>query len=377
MNETMRRLAGFIVTLFLFAPFSLGFAIAQSARPGWQVEWDKTLEAAKKERKVVVSIPASAELRLRLEEVFEKKYPSIDLELVPSRGSSVINKILEERKAGIHYFDLHIGGTSSIVTGLLGEGILEPVQPWMILPEVKDPKNWWGGHIWGDKARQHLYMFLGYLTETLWYNANALKQAEITSYDNLLNPKWKGKIAILDPRTPGSGENTWSFMWRIKGEEYLKKLVAQELIVGRNQRQLAESLAKEKALLCIGLSYYTFLPFIKAGIPLKPLPALKEGLYASSGSGNLVILKDAPHPNASKVFINWLLSREGQEIFGRAMGQATRRLDVDTTWTKEVGHIAAKEVLTPERFFELENQSEEKINSVRVPAAALAHRLLN
>ncbi len=377
MNETMRRLAGFIVALFLFAPFSLGLAIAQSARPEWQAEWDKTLEAAKKERKVVVSIPASAELRLRLEEVFEKKYPSIDLELVPSRGSSVINKILEERKAGIHYFDLHIGGTSSIVTSLLGEGILEPVQPWMILPEVKDPKNWWGGHMWGDKARQHLYIFLGYLTETLWYNANAFKQAEITSYDNLLNPKWKGKIALLDPRTPGSGENTWSFMWRIKGEEYLKKLVAQELIVGRNQRQLAESLAKEKALLCIGLSYYTFLPFIKAGIPLKPLPAPKEGLYASSGSGNLVIIKDAPHPNASKVFINWLLSREGQEIFGRAMGQATRRLDVDTTWTKEIGHIAAKEVITPERFFELENQSEEKINAVRVPAAAFAHRLLN
>ena len=373
----MRRPTSFMLTLLAFHFVFLTFASAQSPNPVWQAEWEKILAAARKERTVVVSIPASAELRKNLEEAFEKRFPGIDLEVVPARGSSVINKILEERKAGIHYFDLHIGGTSSIVTALLGEGILEPVAPWMILPEVKDPKYWWGGHIWGDKARQYLYIFLGYLTETLWYNAKALKQVEIASYDDLLNQKWKGKISILDPRTPGSGENTWSFMWRIKGEEYLKKLVAQDLIVGRNQRQLAESLAKEKALLSIGLSYYTFLPFIKAGIPLKPLPAPKEGLYASSGSGNLVILKDAPHPNASKIFINWILSREGQEVFGRAMGQATRRLDVDTTWTREVGHIAAKEVLTPERFVELENQSEERINTVRVPAAALARKLLN
>lgn len=365
----------FLVGLFTslaFFPLSL---LAQTAKP--DEEWAKVVAGAKKEGKVVVSVPASAELRKKMEEVFRKRFPGIDLELLPARGASNINRILEENKAGLHYFDLHVGGTNSIVTGLLAQGILEPVPPFMILAEVKDAKNWWGGHIWADNARQHIYMFQAYLTETIWYNAEEVEPEEVRSYDDLLLPKWKGKIAILDPRTPGSGDSTWGFLWATKGEEYLRKLVAQDMIIGRNQRQLAESVAKGKASLSIGLSYYVYRPFVKADLPVKPLPTPKEGSYASSGSGNLAVLKSAPHPNATKVFVNWLLSQEGQEVFTRAMGQASRRFDVDTTWTKEFGHIAAKEVLTPERFFALENQSEEKINKVRKPAAALARKLLD
>ena len=149
------------------------------------------------------------------------------------------------------------------------------------------------------------------------------------------------------------------------------------MILGRNQRQLAESLANGKAALSIGLSYYSFSPFLKAGLPVQPLPTPKEGIYASSGSGNVVALKNAPHPNAAKVFINWLLSHEGQELFSHAMGQPTRRFDVDTLWTKRFGDMAAKDVLSPERFFELENQSEEVIKTVRIPATALARKLLD
>ena len=66
----------------------------------------------------------------------------------------------------------------------------------------------------------------------------------------------------------------------------------------------------------------------------------------SGGSGHLVVLKNAPHPNATRVFVNWFLSREGQEVYTRAMHQATRRLDVDVKWLREVGVIAAKDALT-------------------------------
>ena len=354
-----------------------GSALAESPDHEWRAEWRNTIDAAQKEGKVVVSVPASAELRQALEEGFKRQYPGIVQELFPARGGSNINRILEEDKGGIHYFDVHIGGTGSIITGLLPAGLLEPLAPWMILPEVKKPKNWWGGHIWADKSGQYIYLFLAYLTETLWYNTSKLRPEEVRSYDDLLKPKLKGKIEILDPRTAGSGQSTWSFLWKTKGEEFLRKLVHQDLIVGRNQRQLAESLANGTTSLSIGLSYYSFSPFLKAGLPVKPLPAPEEGIYASSGSGTVVALKNAPHPNAAKVFVNWLLSREGQEIFSRAMGQPTRRLDIDTTWTKQAGQIAAKDVLTPKRFFELENQSEEVIRSVRTPAAALARKLLD
>ena len=132
-------------------------------------------------------------------------------------------------------------------------------------------------------------------------------------FDDFLNPKWNGKIGYLDPRTPGAGDSNWSFMWRVKGEEYLKKLVAQDLYLGRDQRVLAENLAKGRVAVMIGLSYYSYLPFLKAGLPIKALPTLKEGTYGTGGSGNLAIIKAPAHPNSTKIFVNWLLSREGQE----------------------------------------------------------------
>jgi iron(III) transport system substrate-binding protein len=371
--KTISGLAG--VALFFLTMLTPLIGSAQTDKSGSQTEWEKTVEAAKQEGTVVVSVPTSAELRKQMEAAFHQRFDGIRLELVAARGSASVNRIMEEKKAGVHYFDLHVGGTSSIVTGLLRADVLEPLLPWMILPEVKDPKNWWAGHIWADNAQKYIYVFLGYMTETIWYNSDLVRPEEVTSYDDLLQQKWKGKMVILDPRTAGSGESMWAFLWRIKGEEYLQRLAAQEMLLGRNLRQLAETVARGKASLSIGVSYYSYLPFIKAGLPIRPLPVPKEGIYASSGSGNLAILKNAPHPNATKVFVNWLLSREGQGIFTKAMGQPTRRFDVDTQWTREFGHIAAKETLTPAKFNELQNQSEEVVVKFREPSSKLADKL--
>lgn len=351
-------------------------ALAQSAKGAGQAEWERVLEAGKKEGKTVVSIPASAELRKETERVFKQRF-GIDVELVAARGAAIVRRIAEESKAKIHYFDVHIGGSSSAVTGLLAEGILEPIEPWLILPEVKDPKNWWSGHMWVDRGKRYLYAFQAYLTESMWYNSDLVKPEELRSYDDFLHPKWKGKIGYLDPRTPGAGDSNWSYMWMVKGEDYLKKLVGQNLLLSRDQRLLAENLAKGKVAIMIGLSHYTYLPFLRAGLPIKPIPPVKEGTYGTAGSGNLAIIKNAPHPNATKVFVNWLLGKEGQEVFTKAMGQATRRLDVDTQWLKEFGVLPAKDHLTLKQFLEVENQSEQKLEKVREPALKVARKLLD
>ena len=91
---------------------------------------------------------------------------------------------------------------------MLDEGILDPIEPWLVLPEVKDPKQWWGGHLWVDNAKRFVYSFQAYLSEVIWYNTDLLKPSEIRSFDDFLNPKWKGKIGYLDPRTPGAGDST-------------------------------------------------------------------------------------------------------------------------------------------------------------------------
>ena len=347
-------------------------ATAQNPKPS---EWEKTVDLAKKEGKVVISIPASTELRAAIERSFEKRY-SVDVEPVVGRASAVVRKMVDESKAGVRYVDLHMGGSESIVTGMLPEGILEPIEPLMLLAEVKDPKQWWGGHVWVDNAKRFVYSTLAYQTENLWINTQMMKADDVRSFDDLLDERLKDRIGMLDPRTAGSGASTWSYLREIKGEEYLKKLVGQRLALSRDQRVLAEILAKGKLALVMGLTYYSYTPFIKAGLPVAPLPAPKEGVYVSGGSGHLVVLKNAPHPNATRLFVNWFLSREGQEVYGRAMHQATRRLDVDVKWLRTVGVTAAKDTLTLEQYYKRENQSEDKINRLREPAAALARKLL-
>lgn len=361
-------LLAFIVTLTA----SPGFA--GEARSASSAEWEKTIDAARKEAKLVAAIPASAELRKAIGEIFPKRFPGIELDLTNARGPSNASRIAAEHAAGVRYFDLLISGTATPFS-LLNAGILEPVEPLLLLPEVKDPKRWYGGHIWLDNAKRFIYAFQTYQSENIWHNPTLLKPEDVRSYDDLLSPKWKGKIGILDPRTPGAGTATWAFFLKIKGEDYLKKLAAQEMFLSRDQRQLADSLAKGKIAITIGLSYYTFAPFLKAGLPVKPLPDMKEGTYTSCGSSATSIVKNSPHPNATKVFINWLLSKEGQELYGKAMGQATRRLDVDTKWMVEHGVRASKDFLTLEENNRLENYGEDTINNYWAKSTKIAEEV--
>jgi ABC-type Fe3+ transport system substrate-binding protein len=361
----------FLVVCFSSTPW----ASAAEIRAAGQTEWDQTVEAAKKEGKLVAGIPASAELRKSITDRFKSRFPGIELELATSRGPTNASKIAAEHAAGMRYFDLLISGTSTPFN-LLNAGILDPVEPLLILPEVKDPKRWFGGHIWLDKSNRFLYAFQAYQSQNLWYNSTLMKPENIRSYDDLLAVKWKNKIGYLDPRSAGGGTATWAFFLKIKGEEFLKKLAAQEMLLSRDQRQLGDSLTKGKVAMTIGLTYYSLAPFIKAGLPIQPLPEPKEGTYTSCGSGALSVVKASPHPNATKVFVNWLLSKEGQEIYGKAMGQATRRLDVETRWLTENGVRASKDFLTVEENNRLENYGEETVNNYWARATRIANEVL-
>lgn len=361
--------------MLVASPIFLSAVHGQQSKVAASPEWDKLIEAARREGKVTVSIPASVELKTQIEEQFKKRF-GIEVEVFTARGSAGVRRIADEFKAGVRYFDVHIGGSSSIVSGMLDEGILDPIEPWMALPEVKDPKQWWGGHLWVDNAKRFIYMFQAYLPESIWCNTDLVKPNEIRSFDDFLNPKWKGKIGYLDPRTPGGGDSSWAFMWQIKGQEYLKRLAAQDLYLGRDQRLLAESLAKGNVAVTIGLSYYSFAPFLKARLPIRALPTLKEGNYGTGGSGNLAVIKAPAHPNSTKVFVNWLLGREGQEVTSRSLRQPTRRRDVDTGWLRESGTIPAKDAMSADDFWQVENQSEEKLDKVRKPALKAAQTLL-
>jgi ABC-type Fe3+ transport system substrate-binding protein len=285
---------------------------------------------------------------------------------------------MAESRAGVRYFDAYIFGGCGGVS-LIHENVLEPLEPFMILPEVKDPNQWWGGHIWMDnvKTKQYFYSFVADSGQSsVWYNINLIQPEEMRSYDNLLNPKWKGTIGFLDPRTAGAGQSSWAHLWRIKGEDFLRNLAKQELFMSRNRRQLAEALTHGKVAVTFGVSQYEYLPFVQAGLPVKKLPPFQEGEPASSGAGNIGIVKNPPHPNATKVFINWLLGKEGQELWTKIMEQPTRRLDVETKSLIEKGVDPAKDTLSIEQFHRVQNYMEDRCMTVRAPASQFAETIL-
>ena len=120
------------------------------------------------------------------------------------------------------------------------------------------------------------------MLDNIWYNTGHAKPEELRTYDDLLNPKWKGKIAFWDPRSAGGAAlGIWGYLWLTKGEGYLRKLAQQNLLLVEDRRLVADSLARAKVAVAIGATYYSYASFIKAGLPVKPLPPSKEGTFVS------------------------------------------------------------------------------------------------
>lgn len=371
MKKTTITLTVALVSLALTGSTALA---AEAKRPA---EWDKALEAAKPEGKIVLAIPPAAELRTALEPLLRQKF-GLEAELVSAPGPKNASRIAAEKKARVDYFDAIICGTGT-AKGLTHDGMLEPMASVWLLPEVKDAKQWWGGHIWEDNisTNKFLYSFLADVsTHSIWYNTSLAGPQDLRSFDDYLNPKWKGRIGFSDPRVPSSGQSIWSYMWEHRGEEFLRKLAQQDLFITRDLRQLADALAHGKVALAFGLGRSQTEPFVKAGLPLKPAPVTKGGLPASNGFGVLGVIKDAPHPAATKVFINWFLSRDGQEWYSKLMQNGTRRLDVNTKWLKNLGIAAAKDVMTVEQYHRQRNHLEDKYTNIRIPSGKFAETIL-
>jgi iron(III) transport system substrate-binding protein len=336
-------------------------------------EWQSLVAVAKKEGKVVIGAPPGSDFRNEVQATLKKRF-DLDSEFVQAPGPNLMSKIVAEKQAGAVSVDTFLVGPCT-GNSLLKADLFEPLAPAMILPEVRDPAKWFGGHLWADNqtGKNLLYSFVAQVAPSLYYNTQWVKPQDVSSYNDLLDSRWKGKIGLRDPRVPGGGLAMWAFLLDLKGEEYIRKLAQQEMFVGRNARQIADALAKGNLSLTIGVGYRDFDAFLDANLPVKHLPTLKEGTYVSGGNGIVGIIKGAPHPNAAKLFFNWLLSRDGQELHGKTAQQPTRRLDVDT---RGLDGQAAKDVLTVEQFRRFQNFTEDKCNNSWIPGAKLAEAVL-
>jgi len=341
-----------------------------------QEDWKKIIEAAKKEGKVVAGGPPTAVLRKQFKETFESKF-GLELELISAPGPQNAGKAMAEYKAGVRYFDVLHGGSGTLEP-LKNENMLAPFMDFMVLADVKDPRQWWGGHMWEDnlKTNRFIYSFSADFSVPPFYNSDLVKLGEINSYDDLLQPKWKGKIGMFEPRVPSAGQGLWGYLMRAKGKEFLQRLADQSLFIHRDGQQLAVNLAKGNLAVALGLAQRFVDPYIKGGLPIKVLTSVKEGMGGSNGFGTVAVMANAPHPNATKVYINWLLGKEGQDLYGRALTQGSRRLDVDTKWLVRFNTPAAKDVTTPEEFEKVRFYGEDVIINWREPAGEFARKIL-
>jgi iron(III) transport system substrate-binding protein len=329
--------AGYDVKLFitiLTYLLLLVLAFPLMAVPDGRDEWEKVLRAGRQEGRVVLYTFPGQELVFQ---EFQKKFPDIKLVEVSVRGSERVTRILSERRAGKYLADILIGGVGSAQSGLLKTGLLDPIKPALILPEVLDESKWWQGkHSYGDDENRYIFSFSGAPLYYFHYNINLVNPQEFKSYWDLLNPKWKGKIVVVEPMTGGTQEPL-VFMYHSKelGPEYMRRFLSEmDLGVSRDVRQLLDWVAQGKYAISAlqNADRIQLWDARKQGLPVNGFETdkFKEGGLVGSGGGNIALINRAPHPNAAKVFINWFLSREGQIAYQKLVqgGRNSLRIDI-------------------------------------------------
>ena len=213
------RIAHSFICLALSGLFFLMPAVGALAQTDWKKDWERTLQEAKKEGKLVAGIPARAELRKELEAIFKPKF-GIDMELLPARGPQNASRIAAEAKAGVKYFDVFIGGSGTFES-LAEDGNVEPLMPNLILPEVREPKLWWGGHIWEDnlKTNRFLYSFIADAgTGGYWHNTDLVKSDEIRRWTIFCSPSGKARSGFSIRGLPAPANRSGLFSGTFKGE---------------------------------------------------------------------------------------------------------------------------------------------------------------
>lgn len=298
-------------------------------------EWEKVVANAKKEGRVVLlGAYGIAEAREPFVRTLNERF-GISLEMTIGQGPLLTTKLVSERSAGLYTADVYMGGSESMLE-LISRNIFVPIEPYLILSEVKDPSAWFMGYLpYWEKQRTSLATVAVIPGGGSAINTNLLKLEEVASYRDLLKPKLKGMIVMFDPTIAGGGSSWFTLALKSMGEDYLRELVKHDIVISRDFRLMNEWVVRGKSAIGLGATPGGVAALSKDGAPIAMLPPFKEGADIGPAGGNVAVIDRNPHPNAARVLVNWLLSKEGQTILSRATGIASRRLDVSTD------HLAA------------------------------------
>lgn len=315
----------------LLTALLINAALVGSAYGDWKQDWDKTVAAAEKEGEVTIYGQSRAGVGKAIL-AFKDAYPKIKINFVGGSGSDLAKKIMAEHRADKHLVDLSVGGGGTMVLVYHKAGLLQPIPPQLILPEVVDQTKWWSKkHLYSDPEGQHVFMAQGDAGSGMGaINTNAIKAGEIDSWWDLLAPKYRGRLVMTDPDSAGNIGN-WRFIYYSPdlGPKFITRLLTEtQISFGANEHQMMDWVGSGKYVMHVLAKLENTENARKQGLPVRQIFSEKEGDTISTGSGHIVTFKNAPHPNAAKVYINWFLSRDGQLAWQKLTGRNSFRTDI-------------------------------------------------
>jgi iron(III) transport system substrate-binding protein len=307
--------------------------VGKPASSGTSSSWDDLVAAAKKEGAVTVfGTPGTPYRQVEVTE-FEKAYPGIKVDgvfLPPNDGQS---RIQLEREAGKFTVDIHLTPGGSQLQTFRDAKWISPLEPQLALPEVTDLTKWFGNKMqWVDSEQRYWLLPVGSVLPIVFVN-KSVDASAFKSYRDLLDPKWKGKMASTDIRNPGPGVAPSRFVRKAAdlGPSYVKELFAPGNVkLSTDQRQLIDWVAQGTYPIGLFLDPGEVAIAIKQGLPLAIIPPdqFKEGAAIGPNNAGIALMDRAPHPNAAKLYINWFLSRDGQSSWQREVGDNSLRTDI-------------------------------------------------
>ncbi|MBI4289758.1 MAG: extracellular solute-binding protein [Chloroflexi bacterium] len=292
-------------------------------------EWQKVVDAAKKEGSVTLySYAFTGDLGLALSEAFKQRY-GIKVEIVTGRGAEMVERIKTEQRMKSVTADIQEGSSTHNLNSKIAGSTVATLD----IPALKEAKEVWYASPLTPDPDGHVIAY-NVTVYTPYVNTRLVKESDMPrTFKDFLNPKWKGQIVASDPDLSTTEYNHFLPLLdaRIVDEEFLRAVGRQGLQFVTGEVQRGEKLSRGELPLTMTASTASMTRFVGQGAPIKA-QRMKEGI--SGDTISMVRIKNGPHPNAAQVFMDWLLSQEGQDVHGKVRFMASLRRDV-TDYTPE------------------------------------------
>ena len=190
-------------------------------------------------------------------------------------------------------------------------------------------------------------VFLAYAIPGIDVNRDFVSESELRSGRDLLDPRWKGKMVLQDPRG-GAGAGTLTVMLAVYGEDYLRDLLTkQDMVVTGDTRQQAEWAARGRYPIALGIVSHVLSLLQSEGVGRNVKPVKEGPKHFSTGVGSVQLINRPPNPNARKVLANWLMSRQAQLEITQIVETNSLRRDVPPVDPEQVIDISKIEDYIP------------------------------